>query len=80
MKYLLSIYFDEETSSQIMQNLPVFNHFEVDLNEIFIVVETQIRKHTVKTEIYQFISNLIPENQSNIEFSHMKEIIFLFKN
>jgi hypothetical protein len=33
----------------MQQNLPFMNQFEIDLNEIFIVVETQIRKYTVET-------------------------------
>lgn len=38
LKYLLSVYFDEVTANDIEQNLPFMDQFEVDLNEIFIVV------------------------------------------
>jgi hypothetical protein len=43
------VYFDEGTAGEMQQNLPFMNQFEIDLNEIFIVVETQIRKYTVET-------------------------------
>ncbi len=55
-----------------MVNLPVLGQFEVDLNEVFIVVEAQLRKYTSDTEIYQFMMKLLPENQSNIEFTQLK--------
>jgi hypothetical protein len=44
LKYLLSIYFDEATANGIQQNHPFLHQFETDLNEIFIVVEKQLRK------------------------------------
>ncbi len=72
LKFLLSIYFDEKTANDVVVNLPVLGQFEVDLNVIFIVVETQLRKYTSDTEVYQFMAKLLPENQSNIEFTQLK--------
>jgi hypothetical protein len=39
MKYLLSIYFDESTACDIQQNLPFMNQHEIDINDVFMVVE-----------------------------------------
>jgi hypothetical protein len=70
----------EISANDIQHNLPLINQFEVDLNEVFIVVESHVRRYTVETEIYGFLTRLVPENQSFIEFGQMKEILYLMKN
>jgi hypothetical protein len=44
IKYMLSIYFDENTAIDIQRNLPFMNQYEIDLNEIFVVLEGQLRR------------------------------------